>query len=83
MSQRGRDLFERYVREMLRHPMLAGFGVQSHVHNLLSEARDVRISRAEIEDETGPLLQALTNEMHREETGRQSQPDQDEDGPPT
>jgi hypothetical protein len=74
MSQRGRNLFDRYVREMLRHPMLAGFGVQSHVYNLLSEARDAQISRAEIEDEAGPLIQALANEMSREEQGGPSNP---------
>lgn len=84
MSQRGRNVFDRYVREMLKHPMLAGLGLQSHVHNLLSEARDARISRAEIEDETGPLMQALANEMGSDGTGRQfSSNREDKDGPAT
>ena len=84
MSQRGRNFFDRYVREMLRHPMLAGLGLQSHVHNLLSEARDAQLSRAEIEDEVGPLIEALANQLRRDESGRQDAAEKtDNGGPPT
>jgi hypothetical protein len=69
MSERGRNLFDRYVREMLRHPVLAGLGLQSHIHNLLADARDSKISRGEIEEEVGPLMQALSKQNTREQVG--------------
>lgn len=59
MSQRGRDLFEKYVREQFNHAVLRGLGVQSHVHNLLYEAKTAGISAAEIEEDVGPLVHAL------------------------
>lgn len=59
MSQRGRQFFEQYVREQLLHPVLRGLGLQSHVHNLLHEARSAGITKAAIEEEVGPILQAL------------------------
>lgn len=83
VSQRGRNLFDKYVREMLRHPMLTGLSLQSHVHNLLSEARDAEIGRGEMEEEVGPLMQALSSEKARQEIGDMPPDQKDKDGPPT
>lgn len=67
MSIRGRNLFNKYVREQLSYPVLRGLGVQSHVHNLLYEARAVGIPPAEIEEEVGPLLSAVWVAKTRQE----------------
>lgn len=59
MSKRGRNFFDNYVRAQFTHPVLRGLGMQSHVHNLIHEARAAGISKGEIEQEVGPILQAL------------------------
>jgi hypothetical protein len=84
MSQRGRALFDSYVRGQLKHPVLGGISIQSHVHNLLYEARRAGISAAELEEEVGPLMQALSLARTRDEMEGFLPPDRkDKDGPPT
>jgi hypothetical protein len=84
MSQRGRKLFDKYVREVLKHPTLAGIGIQSHVHNLLHEAKSARIPISEIEEEVGPLVQAVSAAKFQDEVNQLYPLDQkDNDTPPT
>lgn len=55
MSSRGRQLFDKYVRNRLNHPDLASLGMTTHVFNLLSEAGAARIQPWEITEEVGPV----------------------------
>lgn len=60
MSARGREMFDRYVADYLNQPLTTALSLQSHVHTLLSHCREAGISRDEIIEEVGEIIDALT-----------------------
>lgn len=65
MSERARELFNRYVVDRLNHPDLKGLSVESHVFNLNYAAREAHIPLSELIEEVGPLAQALVSARRR------------------
>lgn len=59
MTERGRRLFEDYVKSHLNHPMFAALTIASHAFNVSSVAADARIPMSEIIEEVGPIAPAL------------------------
>lgn len=59
MSDRGRALFERYVANHIRDPVLAALPSGTHVFNLTALAAESKIPVSEIVEEVGPLTAAI------------------------
>jgi hypothetical protein len=65
MSARGRDLFDRYVRNNLNHPDLRVLDATSHAFNLTSMAATQHLPIAQVIEEVGPIAPALRALMKR------------------
>ncbi|MET3522248.1 MULTISPECIES: hypothetical protein [unclassified Mesorhizobium] len=59
MSERARQLFDKYVASSLNHPDLKGLSMGTHLFNLNMAASEARIPASEMIEELGPLAQAL------------------------
>lgn len=59
MSLRGKLLFDRYVQDQLRDPVMGSMPLGTHTFNLTMMAAEAGIPMAEVVEEVGPLAPAL------------------------
>jgi hypothetical protein len=61
VSERGRELFDRFIAQRLSHPDLRNAHIEIHVSDLLDMAEAEEIPLNEIVEEVGEISQAITD----------------------
>lgn len=60
MSERGRELFDKFIEQRLIHPQLRDAPLETHLSDLLDMAGARDVAWTEIVEEVGEITDALT-----------------------